>query len=375
MIELLEFLGRGRIPAGPRVGVISESGGESALFADLAGQAGLSLPALPQKQADALARSFPNLRRSDNPLDAWAVDEPDRIFPAALAAFAESGAFDTLVAQVDLSRSRGAMEDEWCRTAIEGVASAAIKADLAPAVVTVHTSDPPQELAEVARQRGVPLLRGMRNATKAIASIAGWLPRVGDAPEERPIPRIGDLIVRSGALPEFESSEIMRRYGVPVAPAVRASSPADAVNAAERLGYPVVVKFDGPPHKGELDGVRLNLRSGDAVREAAASLEGPTLVASQIPAGAEVICGMVRDPQFGPVVAVGRGGSGVEAFTRPATAAAPFGLDTARELIGTLDLGPVVLQLASPMRWRRFAWRCRTWRLITLKSWRSTSIR
>jgi acetyltransferase len=87
---------------------------------------------------------------------------------------------------------------------------------------------------------------------------------------------------------------------------------------------PVVVKSDGPAHKARAGGVVLGVRSPDEAAAAARRIGGPVLVAQQVEGGMEVLCGVTRDPDFGPVVAVGRGGVDVEEVDSVVLSSAPL---------------------------------------------------
>jgi acetyltransferase len=153
---------------------------------------------------------------------------------------------------------------------------------------------------------------------------------------------LADLL-GEGALAEFESALVLERYGVPVAPRRRASSPEEAADAAAELGFPVVVKVDGPAHKAAQNGVVLGLEDADGVRAAAERLGGQVLVAGQATGGAEAFCGMTRDPDYGPVLAVGVGGRAVETLSLAAVSLAPVGEGEALQLVAEapgLDAGP-----------------------------------
>ncbi len=331
-VETLEVLGRRRRPRGRRIGAISESGGECALLADHAELAGMPLAPLPDRLSRQLATEFPNYGTPQNPLDAWAVDEPARVYPRSLEMMAESGAFDILVAQIDLSEHRGAAENVWCEMIVRALGRITAGTDIFPAVSSVGSSDPPAAIALAARELDVALLRGTREATRALAAAAGWSPPPPvKAPPGLPI-ELGDLLRAPGPLPEHESSLVLERYGLRVAAHRRAPDPAGAGAAASELGFPVVVKVDGPAHKSATGGVVAGLRDPDAVIQAARRLGGAVLVARQVPAGAEFFCGMTRDPDYGPVLAVGRGGVGVEGL-EPALALAPLDRPRAKTLI------------------------------------------
>jgi acetyl-CoA synthetase (ADP-forming) len=132
-------------------------------------------------------------------------------------------------------------------------------------------------------------------------------------------------------LSESDSAELVARYGVPVAPSRRAASVAEAVAAAEAIGYPVVVKLhaEGLAHKSEQRLVRVGLAGPEAVSTAAAELlaagrDGPgadaaavdrdLLVARMVRGARELVAGLHTDPQFGPCVMVGLGGVLTEAL-------------------------------------------------------------
>ena len=337
LVETLELLGRRRRPAGVRAAAVSESGGECGLLADRAQVRGLDLAALPASTEALLRNEFPNFVAPQNPIDAWGIDDAERVFPRSLHLLAGSSGYDTVIAQVDLSRFRGAEEAVWCELAVRSVAAAADAYGLAAAVVSVTTTDPPERIVEVALELDLPLLRGIDNACFALAAAGRWRPASPRTVTAAAV-RIDDLVgAATGALPEFESAQVLERYGVPVAARRRAGTPEQAVAAAEQLGYPVVVKLDGPAHKSRTGGVVLDLRDAETVADAVALLGARSpgsgvLVARQVRPGPEVFCGVTRDPTFGPILAVGPGGSQVEA-QRPVAALAPVDLALALELV------------------------------------------
>ena len=345
LVETLEALGRRRRPRGLRIGAVSESGGEAALFADHAEAAGLPFAPLPEPLADALRAEFPNYVAPGNPLDAWAVDDPERVYPRSLELLAGSGAFDILVAQVDDSRYRADTGQDWCGPAVAALADVAEGTEIYPVVATVHTVDVPPELQRLATERDLPILRGLGAAARALAAAASWRPARPPAFAEPPLD-LGELLDGNGALAELESAQIMERYGVQVVPAMRVSSPEEAARAAEELGPPVVVKVDGVAHKAAAGGVVLGIETPEAAAEAAGRLGGRAIVARQVEPGPEAFCGVARDPDFGPILAVGRGGVDVEGHAVGAVRLAPVDLDGAGELVAAAGLTQAVDDLA-----------------------------
>jgi acetate---CoA ligase (ADP-forming) len=345
LVETLEVLGRSRRPCGKRIAAISESGGEGALLADQGEAAGIPFEPLSAEVAAELKARFPNYSAPGNPLDAWAIEEAEVVFPESIEILVRSGAFDIVVAQVDQSQFRGAEEHEWCFMIVKALAESTAGTEIFPAVTTVSAVDPRTEVAEFALEHDVALLRGPRDAMRALAAAASLRPATAIGTPAEPVD-LADLL-GEGPLPEFESALVLERYGVPVAPRRRASSPEEAADAAAELGFPVVVKVDGPAHKAAQNGVVLGLGDADGVRAAAERLGGHVLVASEAAGGAEAFCGMTRDPDFGPVLAVGLGGRAVESLSLAAVSLAPVGEEAARQLVTEapgLDAGPAALE-------------------------------
>ncbi len=125
---------------------------------------------------------------------------------------------------------------------------------------------------------------------------------------------------------EHEAYEVLRAYDLPVPKASLAKDPDEAVDFAERVGYPVVLKVVSPDisHKSDVGGVMLNLRGSNEVRKAFNDIQRNVsrlapkariygiLVQEMVPNGLEVIVGSTRDPSFGPLILFGLGGIFVE---------------------------------------------------------------
>ena len=332
MVETLEVLGKKRRPQGIRVSAVSESGGECGLMADRAEKNGVSFDTLPEKTAIALNKEFPNYQHPQNPLDAWGVDTPEVVFPRSMEMLAESGAYDTLIAQVDISRFRGDDELVWCEMVVESLGKTAEKFNIAPAVVSVHSVDAPQSILDLCTKYELPLLRGINGAMQALGHAGRWKkPSTIHQNFGAPI-HIADMVTRDGALPEYESAEILERYGVPIASRKRVTSADQAAAVATSLGFPVVVKSDGPAHKSAAGGVILNINTAEAATAAVEKLGGVAFIAAQIPKGVEALVGMVRDEEFGPILAVGHGGVTVES-KKPVTMLGPVDLETAINMV------------------------------------------
>jgi succinyl-CoA synthetase beta subunit len=154
-------------------------------------------------------------------------------------------------------------------------------------------------------------------------------------------------------LDEFDAKQLLAAWGVPVVGEARASDRVQAVAVAERLGYPVALKACGAAfaHKTEFGLVRLNLGDAAAVDAAAGTLlaamggQGDLLVQRMVSGTRELLIGMSRDPQFGPVVTFGLGGIFAEALGDVSLRVCPLTLFDARamqdEIRAHVLLGPL----------------------------------
>lgn len=175
-----------------------------------------------------------------------------------------------------------------------------------------------------------------------------------DSSEETPDRALVESILRkvrdSGRdiLTEYESKQILSAYYIPTVPTHVADSEDKAVQFADEIGYPVVLKLNSETitHKTDVGGVQLNLQTADAVREAyraiaqsvaerasASDFQGVTVQPMEKLDGYELIIGSSVDPQFGPVLLFGSGGQLVEVYKDSALGLPPLNTTLARRLM------------------------------------------
>ncbi len=157
-------------------------------------------------------------------------------------------------------------------------------------------------------------------------------------------------------LTEIESKQVLAGAGIPVAEARLATTADDAASVADALGYPIVMKIVSPEitHKSDVGGVRVGLKDADEVRaafgemtaavkakEPGATIEG-VAVQKMAPQGIEVIIGMSKDAQFGPVLMFGLGGILVEVLKDVSFRIVPIERRDAREMIEEIKAYPVL---------------------------------
>ena len=374
--ELIEGTRRtGRGVGRGRTGVVTVSTGEASLIADLVPRTGLDLPPIPSSAREAILAELPTMGYVGNPLDPWGAADPSVAYGACFRALAASDGYDVLVLVHDFPYRSLPSEvntaNEVTRQLLDATRD---RPDILPVYVSLTSGEPPPETKDVLDTEGggAPLLRGAVEAFGAIASLARWERRRGERQHAGPWreswsalaadrttyglepPSPGAAARERRVLSEMESMDLLGAAGLPVIRTIRAVDPDAAVEAAEDLGYPVVVKLDaaGHAHKSEIGGVRLGLEKADDVRAAAADLlelplpdgaEGRgLLVARMIDGGVELIVGLERDAQFGPVVVVGLGGVLTEVLDDVALRLAPVPPSEAAEMLGGLRGSPLL---------------------------------
>jgi acyl-CoA synthetase (NDP forming) len=178
-----------------------------------------------------------------------------------------------------------------------------------------------------------------------VADRAEWLraPQ-GRVPELAGIdtPRAKELVANADDrwLAPGEARALLQAYGVPVVAERSAESIDAAVAAAEEIGFPVVLKTAlAGVHKTERGGVALDLRDADAVHEAAERIGPPFIVQPLVRGGAELLVGAVQDPVFGPLLAVGPGGTLAELIGDASFRLAPLTDADATELAHSGKVG------------------------------------
>lgn len=157
-------------------------------------------------------------------------------------------------------------------------------------------------------------------------------------------------------LTEYETKEVLARYGIPVTKGALAGDPRQAVDRARAMGFPLVMKISSREisHKSDIGGVLLNIKSEKEVVEAYTTLlenarrHAPTakiegvLVQQMVPSGLEAIIGAKKDPQFGHALMFGLGGIFVEICGDVSFRVAPISREEAIEMIAEIKGYPIL---------------------------------
>lgn len=199
---------------------------------------------------------------------------------------------------------------------------------------------------------GIPLINGVKNMLTAVKNSFEYrdflLEPNEPAPEIEPqrLTRAREVLKGTDGLRESDALNLLRDLGFPTVQCEECESEDRAVELAERIGLPVALKTaaDDMHHKSDVDGVLLGLENEAAVRYAYQQLSrlgSRVAVAEMSEKGVEVAFGMVNDPQFGPIIMVGAGGTLVEVVDDKTFALPPFGKRSAERLLESLKIAPL----------------------------------
>jgi len=320
-------------PKARKVAALSLSGGEIALAVDAAEESGLAFAPVGPAQAG-LQSLLPPFAHISNPLDlTWAGLYDPKVAEGCARALADLDDVGTVVLLQDAPAGLGAQQAARYSGLLKAVATG-VQAAGKPLVAVSNLSDEPHpELARVARETGVPYLRGTREGLFAIARYAAQRPpreRPPSDPRERAAALERWQRLQGNPMPaEHEARAVLESYGIRGPEERFVRTPDEAAAAARAIGFPVVLKgiVAGVVHKSDAGLVKLRLASEEAVRDAAEKMAKPNLgflVQKMITPVAELLVGARVDPDFGPLIVVGAGGVNVELYKDVSVNTAPI---------------------------------------------------
>lgn len=330
----------------PRIGMASISGGACGMYADLAALHGLGVPAYAQTTQAQLRQVLPEFAATLNPLDVTGVAIQDpalwaRTLPVLLRD-PDLGLIVTATALPNTPAELAALS-----AGLEAVVEGYRSQGKPPVLCSLSAQDPSPLQREFLQRIGLDIvLPGLDFGVRALAHLQRWSRAVRAAPAAPTA--VGRVAARPAS--EREVLDHLAAHGAPVIPAVLARDADAAATAAERFAGPVVLKIASPDiaHKTEVGGVRLDVAGAQQAREAfeqivcaarahapEARIEG-VVVSPMRPAGAELIVGVARDPQWGLGLVVGLGGVFTEVLQDAQVRLLPVSVDEVEEMLGEL---------------------------------------
>lgn len=332
---------------------LNMSGGQAAITADLAQLQGARLAEFSAQTLQKLNNMLPDYATPNNPLDMTStlVFDNDK-FRAALRTVMA----DPEVGMMIIGFNPPEIVTERDRHVDYGLAKCLIDVSnegSKPIVIMPGISrkrDP--ELRAFYTANSVPIVDSPMYGLSAIKKYAEFCVYHPDARTLEVVSKKGQSAtkVSTETLSEHASKAILKEHGISVPEEYVAKSETEALKAAKTIGYPLVLKIDSPdiPHKTDIGGVKLGIKNdaelknafneimNNAKRHKPDARVNGVLIQKMLPKGTEIIVGVNRDPQFGPMVLVGLGGVFVEVFKDVALYPAPLNKNETLEMIKSL---------------------------------------
>ncbi|OWT60305.1 acetate--CoA ligase family protein [Candidimonas nitroreducens] len=356
-VDYLRAFASAKYPQGRGVVIMGVSGGSAIVFADAGERVGMKMCELDADTQARLSGVVPAIGAVHNPIDLTAgyfnKANQEKLEKAIRAALDDPNA--------------GALCINLATTGKSGsIAAAEVLRRVAPDTdkpIVVFSSAPPSEVGaalQMLDEAGIPVFPSPARAARALAALAAYHERradiaaeAGRQAQQASAQNIGaalDSIVQShGSLSEAQSKAILQAAGIPVTRDIFVTSGNTA--GLENLSFPLVAKVVSPdiPHKTEAGGVKVGIANraeldsaiaevlDNARRHAPHARIDGVLVSEMVRSGFELIAGVVNDEVFGPVVVVGAGGIYAELLGDSSCRLAPFGVDTARQMLDELQ--------------------------------------
>lgn len=360
LFDVAALLAGQPLPAGDRVGIVTNAGGPGIACADACEAARLRVEPLPTRTRRRLGRHLPREATTTNPVDMIASASADD-YHRSLEALADDPSVDSIVAIFIPPLVTQAHDvADAIRTA-----SAATRAAGKPLLAVWMAQDDAALAALAGGVGGVPAYGTPEEAVRALAHAADYADwrRTGTEPHEPPAgiapdraaATIAQVLAEGGGwLVPDRVAELLEAYGIPQVTATVAATPAAVARCAAELGGEVAIKAIAPGllHKSDAGGVRLGVRggaaAGRAAREIAAAVRGAGhqpvgyLVQAMAPEGVEMLVGVTSDPDWGPVVACAAGGTAVELLGDVQSRLAPLSRRDASEMLRSLRTFPLL---------------------------------
>lgn len=349
MLDVARLATRRIYPANNTLGVITVSGGAGVIVSDAAELADLPMPEMPAAAQKHLKELIP-FAAPRNPVDCTAQFMNDLSIAGRFTeAVVAQGGYQSILGFFTYTVGADSIA-EGLRAQLKAVR------DKHPDRLFVLSILASKERVQQYEADGFTVFEDPARAVAAIEAMGRFGRAFARQPGLQP-PLVAPVALPESTPSEAQAKRVLAEAGIAIAPERACANAADAAAAAERLGFPVVMKILSPDilHKSEIGGVLLNVASVEAVHEGFATLierakraapgariEG-VLVAKQLSGGVECILGIQRDPVFGPVAMFGLGGIFVEVMKDVVLRRCPFGEDVGEQMIRSIQGAPLLL--------------------------------
>ena len=358
LFDYAQAFAANKYPTGDRVAIVTNAGGPGIIATDMSEQSGLKLAEFSPDTVKELKKYLPATANFHNPVDVIGDAASDRYKNTLATVLGDRGVDAALIILTPQSMTDAIGTAE----AIVEIARHSIKPIICAFMGVVDVSDG----VKILQAHRVPVYQFPESAARSLGALREgmkWLFRkiLPQYELHHDRERAGELIagyLKEGryTLGELEGSEILKCYGFKTIDMELAPTADAAVEIADRIGYPVVMKIVSPQilHKSDAGGVAVGIKDAKGVKEtfegimerareydAHAELEG-VLIQQMAPPGKEVILGVSKDPVFGHAVMFGLGGVFVEVYKDVAFRLGPVGRNVARRMVKSIKGYPIL---------------------------------
>ncbi len=340
-------------PKGERLAIITNAGGPGVISADFLAQNGGQLAKISSATIQKLNAILPPAWSRANPIDVLGDGAPEHYRGAIAACLADKN-IDGVMAIIT---PQAVTQSKEIAQQIASLPTINAK----PAFISFMGAAGVAEGVKIFRQAGIPTYRTPEKAAACFLGLARWQknlknakklaqkPRFDFDPDKKTANEIIQAAIKNKqkTIANESARKILQCYGLPCNPVYLAITANQTATTAEKIGFPVAMKLQAKNllHKTELNGVRLNIKSPAEAKKAFdeiqknakkylkdRDIEGIT-VEKMVPKKYELIVGAKKDPQFGPVIIFGMGGTAVEIFGDTAIGLPPLNNYSAKELM------------------------------------------
>ena len=355
-VEDLFMIARGfasqRAPKGGKVAVVTNAGGPGIITSDALERGGLKLAQFKDETAQELRNILPEAASVYNPVDVLGDAGPERYKIAIQTVIKDPGVDALLVILTPQAMTKA-----------EEVAAAVVDStrDIRMTILAIFMGGPEVSKAEeVLFEAGIPSFQFPEkavNTLRCMKAYTDFLSRPRDTKVRFQVDKgkVQEIFQKirddhRNELVEVEAQQVLLAYGIPVARTILANNLEECIKAGREIGYPVVAKIASPQilHKTDVGGVVVGINNSDELISAYEKITNNArrmvpdaniwgvLVQEMLPESRELIVGMTRDSQFGPLLLVGLGGVYVEVLKDLSFRLAPIGEEEAREMLQEL---------------------------------------
>lgn len=332
-----------KLPTGRNTVIVTSSGGRGINEADRCEASGLNIHALNETVQKEIGKHIPSYASAVNPIDltaAAAITHPE-LYLEPLKVLVNDPETDIIIF------TEFPMNWDEKNPLLQEFVTLCKNSDKFIFVTTFPLDGMSiPKGAQYLEDNGIPVITGDLNPIRSLTKLVEYSEAYQKAKNNQKLQvlnvqkasNISHLLGAKQTLSESQSSEILTKYGIPTTKRYIAKTTSEAVEFANEIGYPVVLKIDSPdiPHKTEVNGIRLNIKNAAEVEKAFdeidenakkhcpdADIHGVS-VQEMLAEGIEVIVGVTNDPTFGPVIMFGLGGVFVEVFKDVSFRVAPI---------------------------------------------------